>query len=76
MNDYTEPFVKKFLNEEFGGWPMMTGRANPYTPIELLKKMYKYMLYEFVSISIWANPKDPLKHIIKVLKESFFFCLK
>lgn len=66
VNTYTEPYVKSFLNDNLGGWPMVTGKPNRFTPLELLKKMYKYMLFEFVTISIWANPRDPLKHIIKV----------
>jgi hypothetical protein len=62
----TELYAIQFLSNELGGWPMMTGASNPYSPLDLLERMYKYGFIDFATISIFANPNDPLNRTIIV----------
>ena len=66
LNEFTEPYARKFLNEELGGWPLASGSANPFSPLDLLKRLIKYGFSRVVSFYISANPEDPLQYIIKV----------
>lgn len=62
----------KVINDELGGWPMISGKSNPYSSLELLKRVNKYILTDFVIITVGANPKDPFRNIIKV---GYFFLI-
>lgn len=58
----------KVLNDEFGGWPLISGKSNTYSPLDLLKRMNKYGMADLVSITVGANPKNPDRNIIKVVE--------
>ena len=66
VNNYTEAYALKLLNDEFGGWPLISGKSNPKSPLDILKRIIKTGLYDLVSISVQPNPKDPTRNIIKV----------
>ena len=66
MNNFTEAYALKVINDELGGWPLISGKSNPYSPLELLKRVNKFILTDFVIITVGANPKDPFRNIIKV----------
>lgn len=52
--------------KDLGGWPLVTGVENPHEPVDLLKRIMKYGLLNFVDIGIGINPKKPDERIIKV----------
>ena len=56
----------KLVNDEFGGWPLISGKSNSYSPLDLLKRINKYELADLVAITVGANPKNPDRNIIKV----------
>ena len=58
----------KVINDELGGWPLISGKSNPYSPLELLKRVNKYELADLVAITVGANPKNPDRNIIKVVE--------
>lgn len=52
--------------KDLGGWPLVTGVENPHQPVDLLKRIMKYGLLNFVNIGIGVNPKNPDQRILKV----------
>ena len=58
--------MRNILND-VGGWPLVTGIENPYEPVDLLKRIFKYGYLSFVSIYVNVNPKNPDYQIIKVV---------
>ena len=66
VNNYTEAYTLKLLNDEFGGWPLLSGKSNPNSPLDLLKRINKYGLTDLIMITIFTNPKNTTRNIIKV----------
>lgn len=56
----------KDILKDLGGWPLVTGVENPHQPVDLLKRIMKYGLLNFVNIGIGVNPKNPDQRILKV----------
>lgn len=70
VDQFTEPYVKKLLNDEFGGWPLSSGSTNSLSPLDLLKRINKYGFLRFANIGISPNPDDPLHYVIKVKNQN------
>ena len=64
-----EELLVKFLNTEFGGWPILDDenvKRNYSEPIDILIKSRMYGLRLLVNVYVTFNPKDPKYSVLKV----------
>lgn len=65
----------KILNEELGGWPILTGndyQAN-YTLVEKQLLLKKVETSQWFEVFVSTNPKDPKHNILRIAQPSWFF---
>jgi hypothetical protein len=61
------PYFKNMLDQVLGGWQMISGKSNRFSPINLMKILIKYGYQGFTNINIASDPKNTQKYVIKVL---------
>ena len=54
------------LNNELGGWPLLTNKENSLTTIEIMNRLNTFKLSGIQSIYVGTNPKDPKARVIRV----------
>ena len=59
-------YINKIIDQELGGWPILTNKENIFTSIELLTKISKYDTIGLININVAPDPKNTSIKRIKV----------
>ena len=66
VGDQSDVYMKQVIDDQLGGWPMLTSKENTLSPIDLVNRISKYKNLFFMPVYVGANPKNTKLNIIRV----------
>ncbi len=62
----SDVYLKQIINDQLGGWPLLSNKDNAYSALEVMKRINKFKYLTIMPIYVGANPKNTKVNLIKV----------
>ena len=54
----SDSYLKSIINQEFGGWPILTNIENTLSTTELITRLFKYNVNPLFYVYVYSDPKN------------------